>query len=40
MVTASVWMLVDRRARQALATPGPWIGLAVFVVLCIPLAAG
>ena len=38
MVTASVWMLVDRRARQSLATPGPWIGLAVFVVLCIPLA--
>jgi 4-amino-4-deoxy-L-arabinose transferase-like glycosyltransferase len=38
MVTALVWMLVDRRARQALATPGPWIGLAVFAVLCIPLA--
>ncbi len=38
MVTASVWMLADRRARQSLATAGPWIGLAVFAVLCIPLA--
>lgn len=38
MVTAAVWMLLDRRARQSLATPGPWIGLAVFAVLCIPLA--
>jgi 4-amino-4-deoxy-L-arabinose transferase-like glycosyltransferase len=38
MVTASVWMLVDRRARQALATPGPWIGLALFLILCVPLA--
>lgn len=38
MVTASVWMLVDPRARRSLATPGPWIGLAVFLVLCIPLA--
>src|SRR5215470_4040059 len=38
MVTASVWMLVDRRARQSLATPGPWIGLTLFVILCVPLA--
>ena len=38
MVTASVWVLVDRRARQTLATPGPWIGLALFIVLCVPLA--
>jgi 4-amino-4-deoxy-L-arabinose transferase-like glycosyltransferase len=38
MVTASVWMLIDRRARSSLATPGPWIGLALFLILCAPLA--
>lgn len=38
VATAGIWMLIDRRARQALATPGPWIGVALFLVLCLPLA--
>jgi 4-amino-4-deoxy-L-arabinose transferase-like glycosyltransferase len=38
MATAAIWVLVDKRARQSLLTPGPWIGLAVFAAFCIPLA--
>jgi 4-amino-4-deoxy-L-arabinose transferase-like glycosyltransferase len=32
------WMLWDRDARRCLTTPGPWIGLALFLVLAAPLA--
>ena len=38
LVTLAAWILWDARARQCLATPGPWIGLAVFVALAAPLA--
>jgi 4-amino-4-deoxy-L-arabinose transferase-like glycosyltransferase len=31
-----VFMLVDRRARQALKTPGPWIAVAVALVVAAP----
>jgi 4-amino-4-deoxy-L-arabinose transferase-like glycosyltransferase len=32
------WTLWDRDARRCLTTPGPWIGLALFMVLAAPLA--
>jgi 4-amino-4-deoxy-L-arabinose transferase-like glycosyltransferase len=38
LVTLAAWILWDARARQSLVTPGPWIGLAVFVALAAPLA--
>jgi len=38
LITLLGWMLWDRDARRCLATPGPWIGLALFVVLVVPLA--
>ena len=38
LVTLAAWILWDARARQCLATPGPWLGLAVFVALAAPLA--
>ena len=38
IVTLAAWILWDARARQTLATPGPWIGLAVLLVLIAPLA--
>lgn len=38
VATASIWMLVDKRARQSLTTPGPWIGLVLFLLACVPLA--
>ena len=38
LVTLAAWILWDERARQCLATPGPWLGLAVFAALAAPLA--
>jgi 4-amino-4-deoxy-L-arabinose transferase-like glycosyltransferase len=38
LVTLAAWILWDDRARQCLATPGPWLGLAVFAALAAPLA--
>ena len=38
-VTAAAWILYDDKARRSLATPGPWIGLGVFLVLVTPLMA-
>jgi 4-amino-4-deoxy-L-arabinose transferase-like glycosyltransferase len=32
------WIMWDVRARKCLATPGPWIGLAVFAAAAAPLA--
>lgn len=37
LVTAG-WLLWDAKARARLATPGPWLALAAFLVLCVPLA--
>jgi len=37
LMTLFAWMLRDRDARRCLVTPGPWIGLALFVVLTTPL---
>lgn len=37
LATAAAWIVLDARARQALMTPGPWLGLAVFAVLIAPL---
>lgn len=39
LATAAAWILFDPRARACLATPGPWLSLAVFVLLVAPLAA-
>ncbi len=39
IVALAAWVVWDQRARQCLATPGPWIGLAVFAVLAAPLAS-
>ncbi|MDX8527590.1 glycosyltransferase family 39 protein [Mesorhizobium sp. MSK_1335] len=33
-----VWILYDARARSRLATPWPWLGLAVFLAVVTPLA--
>ena len=38
LATLAAWIVWDARARQCLATPGPWIGLAVFAALAAPLA--
>ena len=38
LATLAAWILWDARARQSLSTPGPWIGLAVFLALAAPLA--
>ena len=38
LVSAAVWIIWDRKARRSLATPGPWLGLAVFVLIAAPLA--
>jgi 4-amino-4-deoxy-L-arabinose transferase-like glycosyltransferase len=37
LVTLAAWIVWDRRAWGCLATPGPWIGLGVFVLLAAPL---
>ncbi|MEW6633169.1 MAG: glycosyltransferase family 39 protein [Pseudomonadota bacterium] len=34
----AVWLLYDPRARGRLATPWPWLGLAVFLAIVAPLA--
>ena len=33
-----IWLLYDSRARSRLATPWPWLGLAVFLGIAAPLA--
>ena len=38
LVPAAAWILWDGRARACLATPGPWLGLALFAILPTPLA--
>ena len=35
-----VWLLFDTRARSRLATPWPWLGLAIFLGIVTPLAVG
>ena len=37
LITLFSWMVWDREARRCFATPGPWIGLVVFVALVAPL---
>ncbi len=37
LATAAAWLVFDADARRSLATAGPYVGLAVFVVLVIPL---
>ena len=37
LFTGGIWMLADARARGRLATPGPWLGLAIFAALVLPL---
>ena len=39
LAPAAAWIVFDSRARACLATPGPWLGLAVFAILVTPLAA-
>jgi 4-amino-4-deoxy-L-arabinose transferase-like glycosyltransferase len=38
LATVAVWVFWDERARRALVTAGPWIGLAIVCVLAAPLA--
>jgi 4-amino-4-deoxy-L-arabinose transferase-like glycosyltransferase len=38
LATLAGWIVWDARARQSLATPGPWVGAAVFALLAAPLA--
>jgi 4-amino-4-deoxy-L-arabinose transferase-like glycosyltransferase len=38
LLAAGGWILWDEKARRSLATPGPWLGLAVFVAISAPLA--
>lgn len=38
LVVAAAWMLLDQRARAALATPGPYVSGLVFCLLSAPLA--
>ena len=38
-IPVATWILLDARARACLATPGPWLGLAVFALVVTPLAA-
>ncbi|KAB2849831.1 MAG: glycosyltransferase family 39 protein [Hyphomicrobiaceae bacterium] len=37
IVTGGLWLLSDQKARSRLASPGPWLGLGVFLVLSFPL---
>lgn len=37
MAATAIWVLYDPRARKSLATPGPWLGVAVYLCLSIPL---
>lgn len=38
LAICGLYLLVDPLGRSRLATRGPWLGLAVFVLLCVPLA--
>lgn len=38
LVFGALWLLSDARARSRLAAPWPWLGLAVFIVVAMPLA--
>ncbi|RWC28215.1 MAG: glycosyltransferase family 39 protein [Mesorhizobium sp.] len=38
LLFGAIWLLSDTRARSRLATPWPWLGLAVFVAVAAPLA--
>ena len=38
LIAAAAWILLDRQRRSAIATPGPWIGLALFAIAVSPLA--
>lgn len=38
LLFGAIWLLLDRRARSRLATPWPWLGLAVFLAAAAPLA--
>jgi 4-amino-4-deoxy-L-arabinose transferase-like glycosyltransferase len=37
LLTAATWILADARARKRLLTPGPWLGLVLFLALAAPL---
>jgi 4-amino-4-deoxy-L-arabinose transferase-like glycosyltransferase len=37
LVALAAWIVWDARARQCLATPGPWLGLAILAALAAPL---
>jgi Dolichyl-phosphate-mannose-protein mannosyltransferase len=39
LVAVAGWLLYDPRARQALRSRGPWIGLVLFLTMIAPLAA-
>jgi 4-amino-4-deoxy-L-arabinose transferase-like glycosyltransferase len=39
LAAGAAWLLFDRKGRACLATPPPWVGLAVFLVTVAPLAA-
>lgn len=38
LVVVLAWLVIDAKARRSLATPGPWVALAVFCLLTAPLA--
>jgi 4-amino-4-deoxy-L-arabinose transferase-like glycosyltransferase len=38
LATAALWITLDARSRRSLATPGPWLALAVFAAIFAPLA--
>ena len=38
IATLGLWIVWDARARRCLSTPGPWIGLMVFLAAAAPLA--
>ncbi|MEQ1651533.1 MAG: glycosyltransferase family 39 protein [Hyphomicrobium sp.] len=37
LLAAAVWIVFDGRGRQALAARGPWLGLALFLILITPI---
>jgi 4-amino-4-deoxy-L-arabinose transferase-like glycosyltransferase len=39
LLAAAGWLLYDRRARRALSTPDPWIGLVLFLAVIAPLVS-
>ena len=38
LATVAMFLLADRACRRQLATPGPWLGLAVFALIVFPIA--